>query len=225
MPLPMVPAPSTPRGGRAGRQVLGHVGDARHRALGEEDVDERLALVGEEALEEQLRLARQPCVEGQAHGRLDGLDALRGREQAVRLPAHGLAGGRERGRAGLRVAQLVRPVARARVGAARRQPLAQERDAGQVAVQQSRSTMPWRSASSADGSPCTHISSLGHARQRGRRCVPPAPGMRPSFTSGLAELRRGHSRAVVAAHGHLQPVTKAVPWMAQATGLGKLPRG
>ena len=33
---------------------------------------------------------------------------------------------------------------------------------------------------------------------RGRRCVPPAPGSRPSFTSGRPHLRRRHGDAVVA---------------------------
>ena len=48
------------------------------------------------------------------------------------------------------------------------------------------STMPSRSASAAlIGLPVdAHLHRFGHAGQAGQRCVPAAPGIRPSLTSG-----------------------------------------
>ena len=84
------------------------------------------------------------------------------------------------------------------------------------------STMPSASASAAPtGSPVTIIcNAFSGPIRRGRRCVPPAPGSRPSFTSGRP------TRAVAAAIRKWQasasskPPPSAVPCSAATTGFG-----
>ena len=52
----------------------------------------------------------------------------------------------------------------------------------------------WASISLLTGSPVTIMFSAGSTPSaRGRRCVPPAPGSRPSLTSGSAILAPGEA--------------------------------
>ena len=82
------------------------------------------------------------------------------------------------------------------------------------------STSPLASASSAEtGAPETIIfSAFAGPTRRGRRTVPPAPGSRPSFTSGspsfapLSAMRKWQPSA------SSSPPPSAVPWMAATVG-------
>ncbi len=55
---------------------------------------------------------------------------------------------------------------------------------------------------------------------RGIRCVPPAPGMMPSVTSGRPIRALGRATRAWAAIATSSPPPSAVPWIVQATGTG-----
>mmetsp|Transcript_4145 Transcript_4145/g.13483 ORF Transcript_4145/g.13483 Transcript_4145/m.13483 type:complete len:242 (+) Transcript_4145:818-1543(+) len=59
--------------------------------------------------------------------------------------------------------------------------------------------------------------------RRGSRCVPPAPGMRPSFTSGRPMARRsGEAMRMWAARASSRPPPRGVPCRKTTTGLAEL---
>ena len=182
----------------------GDVGDLRRLALGEEVV--ALGARTAAPLSSSTKSSRSCCdalVERQVDGGLDALDVVLGGAEAAglagdRLPELreqlGLApGGRapcRRGRGSSGAAVPRRPARSAKATApAMRSPST------------SSSTSPSRRASSPPiGSPLTIISSaFSTPTTRGSRWVPPAPGRRPSFTSGSPQPRRLHADAVVAA--------------------------
>ena len=80
---------------------------------------------------------------------------------------------------------------------------------------------PCASSSLFTGSPLTIMfSAVSTPSTRGRRCVPPAPGIRPSFTSGSAICVPGARHAVVAARAPARgrrPCRRV--WIAATTGL------
>src|SRR5690349_13499751 len=77
------------------------------------------------------------------------------------------------------------------------------------------------SVDAATGSPPTIMSSAGSApTSRGRRCVPPAPGMRPSLTSGRPSLASAAATRWWAASASSSPPPRQDPVMAAITGLG-----
>ncbi len=92
----------------------------------------------------------------------------------------------------------------------------------------SSSTTPSARASCADiGLPLV-ISSSARAgpTSRGRRCVPPAPGSRPMFTSGRPSLQSGVATPKVAAEGDLQSAAQRMaPERGDDRLRGRLDRG
>lgn len=56
---------------------------------------------------------------------------------------------------------------------------------------------------------------------RGRRCVPPAPGSRPSLTSGRPSFAPCPSTRAVQAIATSSPPPSAAAWIAATTGLGQ----
>ena len=56
--------------------------------------------------------------------------------------------------------------------------------------------------------PVTISSALGTPATRGRRWVPPAPGSRPSLTSGTPSFADGHRDAIMAAERDLEPAAE-----------------
>ncbi len=83
-----------------------------------------------------------------------------------------------------------------------------------------RSTMPSDSASSADTMRPLAIKSTAAAMpvRRGRRCVPPAPGTMPSFTSGSPSFAVADAMRKWQASAISQPPPSAAPLIAATTG-------
>ncbi len=84
------------------------------------------------------------------------------------------------------------------------------------------SRTPSASASAAGiGSPVTIIlSAFSGPTSRGRRCVPPAPGRRPSLTSGRPTRAVGAATRKWQASANSNPPPSAAPWIAATTGFG-----
>ena len=209
MPPPIVPAPTTAaRLMSLRRRVLRDVGHLRRLALGEEQVAQRLRLGRDDAFGEQLALAERAGVEAQlvrpasmastaANGARTPFARLRKR-RAHRLRRPSSPASRRLG--------VDRDLARL-ADLARRAPSLSRTRSRRAADRRRRSRRrcrPRAPSAPATGLPSVHISSASSApHRRGSRCVPPAPGMMPSSTSGwptFASLRRD---AVVA--GHARP--------------------
>ena len=188
MPEPIRPVPTTPivvTGLGATPSSPGHLGRG---ALGEEDVAQRLGLIGIAQPQEGRALLgqsfRQRISAGAAH-QAHGLDRRllpahpRQRLRCRLLEGFGVDGGTARSpvrRGGWPARSRAMAIA-----AAVRSPLT------------TRSTMPSDNASAAVTMRPLAISSTAAAgpARRGRRCVPPAPGTMPSFTSGRPSLASG----------------------------------
>ena len=200
------------RADRPRRRVLRDVRNLRRRALGEERVPQRLRLRRLHEFDEVATLARQAVVERLRDGGLDRVDALQRRRQAARLFARPRRAPRRRtprrrrrqaaprcGRAAWDAgcASSLRPRTAAR---RRRSPAIDD------ALDQ-----PVSSASAAGiGSPLTIIRRpMSAPTARGSRCVPPAPGSRPIFTSGRPSDASGVAIAVVAAERELEAAAHA----------------
>ena len=154
------------------------------------------------------RSRSEPASNGSVSAGFDGVDGGERRAQrpwpsspAPRAPA---------AHASSPAARCVGADRRSRASCGSRRPPAlrlRERDRArqQIARRRCRSTMPAASALGAGtGLPSVHISSASAApASRGSRCVPPAPGMMPSSTSGWPTFASFVGDAVVA--GHARP--------------------
>jgi hypothetical protein len=82
------------------------------------------------------------------------------------------------------------------------------------------SMKPSFTASAAEtGSPVTMIlSAASPPIRRGRRCVPPAPGTKPRFTSGRPTCAEASATRAWQASASSSPPPSAEPWMAATTG-------
>ena len=182
---------------RQRRRVVRHVGDLPDLALGEEHVALRRRLRREHEVHEQLALALQALVERQVHRRLDGADrrlpGLEAAELAGVVACRNLSkiSGWPRAasilslrsrtlRSGIRLSMTLRAKASA--------------PSRSLPSSTSSSTRPIRApAWRGTGLPDT-LASRAPSRprsMRGRRCVPPAPGSRPSLTSGSPNCADG----------------------------------
>ena len=57
--------------------------------------------------------------------------------------------------------------------------------------------------------------------RRGSRCVPPAPGNRPRFTSGRPHLADGYCDSIVACHGNFEPAAQGCAMNCSDDRLGR----
>jgi hypothetical protein len=89
-----------------GRHVGGNTGNLRRPALGEEGVALRRGLRAVQQFAKQALFLRDPGVEGQVHGRLDGADRVLRREETAELPRVPGAELREQSRRGARGLQF-----------------------------------------------------------------------------------------------------------------------
>ena len=181
MPEPMVPAPSTPTLRTARASAL----DARI-ALGEEQMPERARRAGSAALLEAAARKRERGVERLARGRLhtldDGIHGRDARKFALRR------GALARDRRLIGRAALDRSLAQAPRRRAASRELAGIRERGCLegailgdAIDDAELGRPRQRM----GSPLSINASAGAApMSRGKRCVPPDPGSRPSRISG-----------------------------------------
>ena len=190
MPPPIVPAPTM-----ATRSILrtgvvsGNAGNARRSAFGKERVTQRARLGRLHEFEEQPPLVTKTVVERHRHRPGDRVDALARRREVLRRPRRWRCGrtGRRRRRSDSRSRHRATACARARL----------RRRCAQMPAQR-RATFPSMTASNSAVSfsvaaatlvPVTiMLSAVSTPTARGSRCVPPAPGSRPSFTSGNASV-------------------------------------
>ncbi len=175
-------------------------------AFREEDVHQRMRRCGANQFVEQTELARESALEFEFERGFDRVDqlvrgesaALFGRNHLVRL------------RDGERRREQPSPsmpssALRAETALARRTPrTSSPRQMTSPSTTSSRIPSSCARVASS-GSPLSMISSAGCAPiKRGRRCVPPAPGMRPSLISGKPTFARGVADAVVACERELE---------------------
>ena len=102
--------------------------------------------------------------------------------------------------------------ARACADASRRRPCARtraRRRATSPSTTSSNSAVPRASPPARVAPDTIMLSAVSTPTARGRRCVPPAPGSRPSLTSGSASVRRGVRDAEVAAERELEAAAHA----------------
>ena len=174
----------------AHRRVLGHVGDLGRGALAEEDVAQRARLRrSASAARKPSRSTAMPSSKRLVGRGLDRVDAAQRRRVVLRHRAdRGAREGEEGG--GVLVADL--EVAHARMR--RRSAAARSRAKATAPASRSPSMIVEQllarhlgQQSLVTGLPDTIMLSAGsRPSARGRRCVPPAPGRRPSLTSGSA---------------------------------------
>ena len=212
MPPPIVPAPIT--AARAiGRGFVsgGHVRHLRRLALGKEDVALRLRLIAGDELLEQLALAPQPFVERQDDGVAHRLDAGGRRLAAAQPPGQGRRGIGKRPRP----MQLVVAVADEPQRPALGDGPAGKGDRRRVRSPVERSRRRCRRRALAPpptGSPVTIIrNAFSGPTRRGRRWVPPAPGNRPSLTSGRPTRAAAAATRKWQASASSKPPPNAVP--------------
>jgi hypothetical protein len=191
----MVPAPMTAtlwmlRWGR----VAGHVFDLAGSTVGHEDVAQRAAFGGEHEVGEDLTLQNHAIVELFLGRGFDGVHALEWRRQVFRHAFDHVAGELE-----VRIAlhMLARQIAHQGKGEPSACAAATLR--AMASASSGRLSADWAMASNSFwpgnmasisllmASPLTIMFSAASTPiTRGRRCVPPAPGIRPSLTSGKA---------------------------------------
>ena len=231
MPPPIVPAPTTAaRLISVRRRVLRDVGHLGDLALGEEQMAQRLRFGRDDAVGEQLALAHRAL---RRSGSVSaGFDRVDGGERRAHALARSSSATRAsprtpRGRAftpSAAIGDVARPCG------SRAPPPSPSRTRSRRAAdrrRRCRSMMPAASAFGAGtGLPSVHISSASFApHRRGSRCVPPAPGMMPSSTSGwptFASLRRD---AEVAGLRDLEAAAERVAVNRGDERLGRRPPG
>ena len=174
-------------------------------------MDQRFGLIGEQALLEQLATrARDAFVEGKLSGRFHGVDGGERRDQIALPLAGGIAGGGENGRDSICASPSFRSNRGCGGAADRPSSRANAMAPGQqIAIDDLIDDAGLQGVRGADGIAGAHISTaFWIPARRGRRCVPAAPGMMPSFTSGCPTCADGNGDAIMAGHGGFQPAAK-----------------
>ena len=157
---------------------------------------------------------REPFVDGQAGGGHDGFDGRLDRRaplaRAQRRVGGGLDGGSSsRGTGRSRMRCLRREPARAcRTAAARKSPSAT------ASMRPSAAPVGAQAFAAAD-----HGDRADTPTRRGTRCVPPAPGMMPSVTSGRPTTAPGLAMRASQPSASSKPPPRAAPCSAATTGL------
>ncbi len=82
----------------------------------------------------------------------------------------------------------------------------------------SKSAVPRNCSEGTDAPETIRLSAVSTPTSRGSRCVPPAPGKRPSFTSGSAICAPGEATRKWQPSASSRPPPIATPWMAAMTG-------
>ena len=187
MPPPMVPEPTTAtRFTGSTRSFLGNVGNLRHLALAEENMDERLRLIGEKAFGEKFRFGLATFFER----------TVRSPASTASIAASGAFSPRCFLRAASRAAAKIAAfsaavpsfsLARAFSARACRRFRAQRDSARRAGLPRSNDRSARARQPHARRPACLRRTSRllwRRPTRRGRRCVPAAPGIIPSFTSG-----------------------------------------
>ena len=189
MPPPIVPAPRTRRG-RSARRLSPDVGDLRRpRARRRRNGSSPYLRRGRSSVKSA---ARSPAlVERRRQGQFDGSRRRAAAPPAPRAPREVLAHARQRGPAGRAPRQASRRGRAPSDADPRRARAAKATAPASESPSTSASTTPIALAFAAGiGSPDRIISTaVSMTDSRGRRCVPPAPGIDPSLISGSPSRR------------------------------------
>ena len=195
MPPPIVPAPITPTRLIVARlRVLGQAVDLRGLALGEEEILLGARLGAGHQLHEQPALVEHALGIGLGDRRLDRRILYSGASKPLNLRALALRNSSKMAGIGARLGELVvalaglrdrpdvaAPPRRRRPHAARGRPRSAGRRGRSHRPPSRRSDCRSRPSPAPCATPAT----------RGSRWVPPAPGSRPSFTSGTPSFADG----------------------------------
>jgi hypothetical protein len=193
--------------------ALGNAGDLGRFALGEERITLRLRLVARHQLEEALALLLQPFIERQVDGGADRVGGGKRRFQPARLLGQGGDRVGEDRAVGLGRRELAVVVAQLAQRPLLGQHLAGKRlAAGGRAFDDFLDQAVLERLGALIGSPPTIILTASSGpTARGSRCVPPAPGSRPSFTSGRPSLASLVATRKWQASATSRPPPSAVP--------------